>query len=334
MLSEQIFPFTGIVGQDDFKLCLILNLIDPSIGGVLAAGDQGTGKTTTARALTKLIPSATFVNLPIGSTIDRVLGSIALEPLLKEQKTVIDQGLLAKANKGILYIDEVNLLCDELVDTLLDAAAFKGYALEREGISIWQESAFCLIGTMNPEEGDLRTQLKDRFGLSTTIETPQDIKTRTQITTNRLHFEVQNPDFISLHQQKSLALTKQIQRAKKNLKNITIPKRTLEEISKICVAANVTGLRADLTLLKALKSYASFLETTIITKEMIEKIAPFVLNHRKKPPSNNAHNNQDKKNNSTQPPPTETPKIDQKIQQDELPNTIKNRLRFEVKKKS
>lgn len=350
MFLNSVFPFTAIIGQEDFKLCLLLNLIDSSIGGVLATGDKGTGKTTTARALAALVPEAKFVNLPIGATEDRVLGSIALEPLLKEQKTVVDKGLLAKAHRGILYVDEVNLLSDDLVDLLLDAAAFKGYALEREGISLWQESAFCLVGTMNPEEGNLRPQLEDRFGLSTHITTPNDLQTRMQISEQRLAFEAGDADFVSRHQQAEKHLKERIARAKNKLTSIVISKHILAQVAKLCMQANVAGLRADLTLLKALRAYAAYSDTTDITDEMITKIAPFVLNHRKKeggmPPKKIPENgaqalqneggggfkNEDFSNIDTNQ--KEQAQNDHVLEIAPLPDAIKKNLRFEVKKKS
>ena len=166
-MYKSIFPFTAICGQDDFKLALLLCMIDPSLGGVLALGDKGTGKTTTVRALQSLMKNIEsdfpFVNLPIGATEDRVLGSVHLETLINEKKLEVQKGLLSKAHQGILYIDEINLLNDYLMDVLLDASSSGGYFLERDTISQWLDSRFCLVGTMNPEEGDLRPQLLDRF---------------------------------------------------------------------------------------------------------------------------------------------------------------------------
>ena len=329
------FPFTAITGQDDFKLCLLLNLIDPTIGGVLANGDKGTGKTTTARALADLMGNARFVNLPIGATEDRVLGSIDLETLLKEKKTLVKKGLLTLAHKGILYVDEVNLLPDELVDILLDAAAFKGYALEREGISAWQESAFCLVGTMNPEEGDVRPQLKDRFGLSVNINTPQNLQTRIKIARNRLLFENNSDAFFQSQQEKLETLRKKITIAQKMYPEIFVSDAIFEAVAKICTSANVVGLRADIVLLKAAKAYTAFLGGSEITQKHLEKIAPFVLNHRtqtppKKPPEKqNAplKKNEPEKQNGNESIENTGGKMFA------LPETVKRQLTFERKKK-
>ncbi len=192
MSDHKTFPYAAIVGQNNFKLALELSLVDRSIGGVLVSGDKGTGKTTTVRSLSALMREGNgfpFINLPVGASEDRVLGTVDIEKLINEKRQVLQRGLLAQANGGILYIDEVNLLPDYLTDILLDAAATGGYHLERDGLSAWQESRFSLVGTMNPEEGALRPQLLDRFGLGVDVKTPHDVAERVQIARRRIAFD-------------------------------------------------------------------------------------------------------------------------------------------------
>ena len=221
------YPFSAIIGQDDFKLALILNSIDTSLGGVLAIGDKGTGKTTLIRSLTALVNTEAkipFVNLPIGVSEDRVLGHINLEKLINEKKEIITVGLLGKAHLGFLYIDEINLLNDYLMDILLDASASGYYNLEREGMSKKIDSRFCLIGSMNPEEGDLRPQLKDRFGLSVNIKTITDPNLREQIIENRIRFDDNPVQFIENYSSVQLHLSTKIENAKVNLNKVSLQK--------------------------------------------------------------------------------------------------------------
>ena len=299
MQNKINFPFTGIVGQDDFKLCLLLNVIDPTIGGVLATGDKGTGKTTAVRALSQLMGTDfPFINLPIGATEDRVLGNVNLEVLLKEKKVLVEKGLLAKAHQGFLYIDEVNLLNEYLMDILLDASASGGYHLEREGVSQWLDSRFCLVGTMNPEEGALRPQLLDRFGLNVLISTPKDIATRKKIANNRFIFDTDAHGFYSDLKEDEAFLQSRILKAKERLTSIYIPEEVKDMCARLTLQNKVEGMRADILLLKTARAYASFLNKGEVTKEEVLKIAPFVLQHRAEeyaPPSNN---NQEEDNNN------------------------------------
>jgi magnesium chelatase subunit D len=297
----QNFPFTAIYAQEDFKLALILCMIEPSLGGVLVQGDKGTGKTTTVRALQSLMKNIEshfpFVNLPIGATEDRVLGSVHLETLINEKKTIIQEGLLAKANNGVLYIDEINLLNDYLMDILLDASSSGGYFLERDTISKWLESRFCLVGTMNPEEGDLRPQLLDRFGLSVTIKTPTDKASRMEIINRRLNFDLNSDEFYQLFENKEKQLANQISTAKKQLPHIHISDEIKEIIVEKCIAHQVEGLRADILLMKASRAYAAFDNCTEVTAIHLDKIAPLVLNHRAKHfPKNNDNGNKNDNN--------------------------------------
>ncbi|OJJ15211.1 hypothetical protein BKI52_39800 [marine bacterium AO1-C] len=310
-MKHKTFPFSAIVGQDDFKLCLILNLIDRSIGGVLALGDKGTGKTTTVRAISHLMnpikPDFRLINLPIGASEDRVLGSIDLEKLVNDKTQILQKGLLAQAHQGVLYIDEVNLLSDYLIDILLDAAATGGYYLEREGLSNWQESQFALVGTMNPEEGELRPQLLDRFGLSVQVVTPQDLEVRKTILRHRLAFD-QNPaafqDRFSAEEQ---ALQTRIVEAQRTLPNVEIPDTCYDWVTRTCKAHEVEGLRADILLLKTAKAYAAWQGDTVISEMHLQTVAPFVLRHRSKnpnppetPPSTTPENNPEPQANEPQ----------------------------------
>lgn len=342
MQHKTNFPFTGIVGQDNFKLCLILNLIDPTIGGVLATGDKGTGKTTTVRALSQLMGTDfPFVNLPIGATEDRVLGSVNLEILLKEKRTLVEKGLLAKAHQGFLYIDEVNLLNEYLMDVLLDASASGGYHLEREGISQWLDSHFCLVGTMNPEEGALRPQLLDRFGLNVTISTPKDIQTRKQIANNRFMFDTNSSLFYSEYKEEEDQLQNEINNAKKQLAKVKIPEAIKEMCAQLTLQNDVEGMRADILLLKTARAYASYLQKEEVTENHLLKIAPFVLQHRTKeytPPSNN---NQEEDNNNDSSNDFQTDKKENSNsnsgeQKFQLPENVKKELKFtssSIKKK-
>ncbi|WP_062053949.1 VWA domain-containing protein [Aquimarina longa] len=289
MQSKYIYPFTAIPDQEDLKLCLILNLVDPSIGGVLATGDKGTAKTTMVRGLSQLMgEDFPFVNLPIGATEDRVLGSINLEALINQKITIVDKGLLAQAHQGFLYIDEINLLNDYLMDVLLDASAMGGYHLEREGISQWMDSRFCLVGTMNPEEGALRPQLLDRFGLSVTIHTPKEIKTRTKIAMQRLSFDSDPIAFYKQFEKEEESIKAQVLLAKERLNSIQISEAIQQQCAELTIANQVEGMRADILLLKTARAYAAYHNQKEVTTEMVAIIAPFVLQHRAKeytPPS-------------------------------------------------
>lgn len=280
------FPFTAIHAQEDFKLALILCMIDPGLGGVLALGDKGTGKTTTVRGLSRLmqrtITDFPFINLPIGATEDRVLGTIKLDILINEKRTEVQQGLLAAAHHGILYIDEINLLNDYLMDVLLDAAATGGYHLERDTVSRWFDSKFCLVGTMNPEEGELRPQLLDRFGLSVTVKTPTDKADRMEIVSRRLQFDNDTSAFLGKYDAQEQQLAQQIIAAKELVKQVVYSDTILAGIADTCIRYQVEGLRADILLLKAARAYAALYKKKEVTKEDVHKVMPFVLSHRSK----------------------------------------------------
>ena len=276
------FPFTAICGQEDFKLALILCMIDPGLGGVLALGDKGTGKTTTVRGLSHLLRDIPFVNLPIGATEDRVLGTVKLDILLSEKRLEIQPGLLSTAHHGILYIDEVNLLNDYLMDVLLDAAATGGYHLERDSISQWMDSRFCLVGTMNPEEGHLRPQLLDRFGLSVTIKTPMDKTLRREIVQRRIAFDTDAKAFATKYGSAEEALASRITAAKALLQQVSIPVTISDMVADICIQHQVEGLRADILLMKAARAHAAFHGEPAIRDIDIHAVQSFVLSHRSK----------------------------------------------------
>ena len=318
-ISRPIFPFTAIVGQDEMKLALLLNVIDPKIGGVIIMGDRGTGKSTTVRALVDLLPDIevilddpfnsdpenlelmsneirtkvsrgqqlktttrkiSIVDLPLGATEDRVCGTIDLEKALTEGIKAFEPGLLAKANRGILYVDEVNLLDDHLVDILLDAAASGWNTVEREGISISHPAQFILVGSGNPEEGELRPQLLDRFGMYAQIGTVRDPKQRLQIVEQRAAFEESPVQFRQKHEEAQKKLTIQLIQARRFLKNVEMDHDHRIKISETCSQLNVDGLRGDIVTNRAAKALASLKGRSKTTVEDIYKVITLCLSHR------------------------------------------------------
>jgi|TARA_B110000259_G_scaffold187862_1_gene243714 magnesium chelatase subunit I len=307
--ERPVFPFTAIVGQEEMKLALILNVIDPKIGGVMIMGDRGTGKSTTVRALVDLLPEINviendpfnsdpsessdqnvgvtsiripMVDLPLGATEDRVCGTIDIEKALTEGVKAFEPGLLAKANRGILYVDEVNLLDDHLVDVLLDSAASGWNTVEREGISICHPARFILVGSGNPEEGELRPQLLDRFGMHAQIGTVREPELRVKIVEQRTRFDEFPQSFRDEYQDSQDALTTKITEARNLLKKDTV---TLDydlqvKISEICSELNVDGLRGDIVTNRAAKALASFDQREEVTAQDIFKIITLCLRHR------------------------------------------------------
>ena len=310
---NKYFPFSAIVGQEQMKLALILAAIDPSIGGVLVFGDRGTGKSTIIRSLAGLLPKKNFavscsfncensdnlcdqckkkksivyeeratpvIDLPLGSTEDRVVGALNLEIALTEGRKVFEPGLLAKANGGFLYVDEVNLLEDHIVDLLLDVAASGENLVERDGLSIRHSSKFVLIGSGNPEEGELRPQLLDRFGFSVNVGSPSEISQRIEVIKRRDEFETTPQNFLQKWISKDLSIQKKIINAKNNLNNIKLDDSILAKCAEICIAVGSDGLRGELTLLRALRALCAFNGTKKPTLDDIREIAVYTLSHR------------------------------------------------------
>ena len=314
-----VFPFTAIVGQEEMKLALLLNVIDPKIGGVMIMGDRGTGKSTTIRALADLLPEievvaddpfnshpsdpelmsdlvkerfeqqlplpiahkkVLMVDLPLGATEDRVCGTIDIEKALSEGVKAFEPGLLAKANRGILYVDEVNLLDDHLVDVLLDSAASGWNTVEREGISIKHPAKFILVGSGNPEEGELRPQLLDRFGMHAEIHTVKEPPLRVQIVEQRSAFD-QNPhEFSEEHQKEQDALCLKLVQAQDRLAQVNLDYDLRVKISEVCSQLDVDGLRGDIVTNRAAKAITSFEGRTEVTVDDIKRVITLCLRHR------------------------------------------------------
>jgi len=311
------YPFTAIVGQDDMKRALTIAAVDPGIGGVLVLGERGTGKSTTIRALAALLPkidvvkgcpyqcdphqpqpglcdfcaksSATpttttmtipVVDLPLGSTEDRVVGALDIERALVNGEKAFQPGLLAQANRGFLYVDEVNLLEDHIVDALLDVAASGENVVEREGLSIRHPAQFVLVGSGNPEEGELRPQLQDRFGLSVDVRTPSDVPTRVEIIRSREAFDKDRSAFRKRWARKESTLRRRIQRAREALDSVDTPANLLETAAKLCLALGTDGLRGELTLVRSARALAALNNYSTATLEHLKAIAPSVLRHR------------------------------------------------------
>ena len=318
-LSNPIFPFTAIVGQEEMKLALQLNIIDPKIGGVMIMGDRGTGKSTTIRAVADLLPKIEvvkndpfnshksdldlmsnevksavlneesvetefikipMVDLPLGATEDRVCGTIDIEKALTDGIKAFEPGLLAKANRGILYVDEVNLLDDHLVDILLDSAASGWNTVEREGISIRHPARFVLVGSGNPEEGELRPQLLDRFGMHAEIRTVKDPKLRVKVVEERTSFDQTPTVWIENYQQKQKELRERILKAQKLLPTVEIDYNLRLKISQVCSQLDVDGLRGDIVTNRAAKAYAAYNGQSKVTENDIAKIITLCLRHR------------------------------------------------------
>jgi magnesium chelatase subunit I len=309
-----VFPFTAIVGQEEMKLALLLNVIDPKVGGVMIMGDRGTGKSTTIRALADLLPEidvvgddpfnsdpndpdwisdgsdpqsrpivkkkVPMVDLPLGATEDRVCGTIDIEKALSEGVKAFEPGLLAKANRGILYVDEVNLLDDHLVDVLLDSAASGWNTVEREGISIRHPARFVLVGSGNPEEGELRPQLLDRFGMHAEIRTVKEPALRVEIVEQRAAFDQNPQEFIQKYQPDQEALQKQLVMAQERLPEVQLDYDLRVKISQVCSELDVDGLRGDIVTNRAAKALAAFEGRNEVTVDDIRRVITLCLRHR------------------------------------------------------
>ena len=312
------FPFSAIVGQDEMKLALILSTIDPNIGGVLMLGDRGTGKSTMVRSLAALLPPikavslckyhcdpalsvlcsdceekkrtgvklkvevihTPVVDLPLGSTEDRVVGSIDLEKALSQGIKSFEPGLLAKANRGFLYIDEVNLLEDHLVDLLIDVAASGENVVERDGLSVKHPAKFVLIGSGNPEEGELRPQLLDRYGMSVEVRTPTDVLQRIEIIKRREAFERHPEQFIAQWADQDLEIQKHIIQSKKRLERVEISDELLIKASTLCAHLGADGLRGELTMMRTMRALAAYQGKKQADISHLKAVAPLALRHR------------------------------------------------------
>ncbi len=306
------FPFSAIVGQDEMKQALLIAAVDPSVGGVMVFGDRGTGKSTAARALAGLLPPITaiqncpygcskedaarypevcgtgplrkravpFVDLPLGATEDRVIGSLDLERALRSGEKGFEPGLLAKAHRGFLYIDEINLLEDHLVDLLLDVAASGENVVEREGLSVRHPAKFVLIGSGNPEEGELRPQLLDRFGLSVEVRTPAEIETRVEIMRLVAANERDPESFAADWAGEDEKTLKQIARGKAKLAKLEPGEDVLMDAAQLCLAVGSDGLRGELTLMRAARALAALQGARKVKRDHLIAVAPSALRHR------------------------------------------------------
>ncbi len=318
-MERQIFPFSALVGQEKLKTGLLLNAVDPAIGGILVSGQKGTGKSTAVRALARVLPQImvvkdcpyncapdevdnlcsscadsyrsgrTFetemrpmplVELPLSATEDRVVGTLHIEQVLKTGTRRFEPGLLASANRGILYVDEVNLLDDHLVDMLLDAAASGVNNVERESISYFHPSRFMLIGTMNPEEGELRPQFLDRFGLSLSVCGVENPLQRRLIVDRRIEFDTNPQRFIDGYEEDETLLSDQIGAARSALQSVEIPGDMVEMAVALSTEVRAQGHRAEIAIIKAARALAAFLERAVVGPEDVIEAARFVLPHR------------------------------------------------------
>lgn len=314
-----IYPFTAIVGQEDMKLALILNVINPSLGGVLIKGEKGTAKSTAVRALADLLPATEIVKgcsfhcdpqdmnrlcencqtkynthkslvthaskmrvveLPVSATEDRVVGTLDIEYAIKHGEKRFDPGILAQANRNILYVDEINLLDDHVVDVLLDAAAMGVNTVEREGVSYSHPARFVLVGTMNPEEGDIRPQLLDRFGLSVAVTGEHEPEKRVEVIRRRLAYEQDGELFLKQYQTDQEELAHKITKARQLLPQVAIADHLLGLVAQMAIALEVDGHRADITVIKAALTLAAFAGRNTVTSQDIKEAARLVLPHR------------------------------------------------------
>ena len=313
-MEKPIYPFAAIVGQEEMKLSLILCAIYPRLSGVLIQGDKGTAKSTAVRGMAQIMPTISqvddvyhlsadeqhiygdplgvpsctnlqlrqvpVVELPVGVTEDRVAGTLDVETALVRGQQRFQPGLLALAHRGILYVDEVNLLDDHIVDILLDSAAMGVNTVEREGMSVIHPSRFSLVGTMNPEEGQLRPQLLDRFGLCVTVQGETDPEVRMEIVQRRLSFEDDPDGFITEWSSHSRRLAERIENAMTLVQSVEIPKNILSTAVQICLDSNIDGHRGDITIIHAARALAAWAGRDRIIQADLEKVAPLVLNHR------------------------------------------------------
>ena len=275
------YPFTAVVGQDRLKLALILSSISPGIGGVLIRGEKGTAKSTIVRGLGP-VAGGRVVELPIGATEDRVVGSLDLTGVLREGRADFTPGLLAQADGGVLYIDEVNLLADHLVDVLLDAAAGGRVTIERDGVSHTQAADFVLVGTMNPEEGELRPQLLDRFGLAVDVVAAHDVAERVEIISRRMEFDADPEAFAQRYAEDEQALRSRIAAARAAVRQVSLPPAQLRRIAGICAHLGVDGLRGDIVVARAAAAHAAWCGADAVDADDIAVAVELALPHRRR----------------------------------------------------
>lgn len=313
------FPFSAIVGQDDMKLAILIAAVDASVGGVLVFGDRGTGKSTAVRALAALLPKmravvgcrygcdpapaapacedcarlradgvlpkshlipVPVVDLPLGATEDRVVGALDLERALSDGVKAFEPGLLARANRGFLYVDEVNLLEDHLVDLLIDVAASGENVVEREGLSVRHPARFVLVGSGNPEEGELRPQLLDRFGLSLEVSTPTEIEQRVEVVRRRDAFDRDPHGFTERWKKEDEKVRKRIVAGRARLAAVTVPDAAVEQAARLCMALGTDGLRGELTLIRAARALAALQGDDVVADSHLRRVASPALRHR------------------------------------------------------
>ena len=280
------YPFSAIVGHDRLRLALVLCAVRPEIGGVLIRGEKGTAKSTAVRGLAQVLftvdSTAALVELPIGATEDRVVGSLDLQRVLRDGEHAFSPGLLSRAHGGVLYVDEVNLLHDHLVDVLLDAAAMGRVHVERDGVSHSHESRFVLIGTMNPEEGELRPQLLDRFGLTVDVHASRDVDVRADVIRQRMAFEADPAGFADSYAAQDAELARRIAAARASIGDVVLPDSELRRIAALCAAFDVDGMRADLVVARTAVAHAAWREAHAVTEEDIRVAAELALPHRRR----------------------------------------------------
>lgn len=280
--SLPVYPFTALQGQPALQLALKLVAVDPRLGGVLIEGARGTAKTTSARALADILPEGDFVNLPLGASEEQLLGSLDLELVLQQGKTAFQPGLLSRAHRGVLYVDEINLLADTLVDLLLDVCSSGINRIERDGLSHQHAAEIVLIGTMNPEEGELRPQLLDRFGLYVSVDDTMGQSLRQTIVRARLAFDDDPAAFVQAYSQRQQTLLDQLMKARQRLPLITFSDQNHEQVAQRCHDAQVEGVRADLVMLRASRAMAALRGRSSIQPCDIEAVAELVLAHRRR----------------------------------------------------
>ena len=285
-MNQPGYPFSALVGHDRLRLALLLCAVRPEIGGVLIRGEKGTAKSTAVRALagvlTEADPGAKLVELPIGATEDRVVGSLDLQKVLRDGEHAFSPGLLSRAHGGVLYVDEVNLLADHLVDVLLDAAAMGRVHIERDGVSHSHESRFVLVGTMNPEEGELRPQLLDRFGLAVDVHASREVAVRSAVIRRRLDYEADPAGFAARYTAQDSDLAQKIVAARGRVNDVELSDRELNRIAALCAAFDVDGMRADLVVARTAVAHAAWRGADTVGEEDIRVAAELALPHRRR----------------------------------------------------